>query len=176
MLCIGFLMILYEKNTTTARIVTARILLKSIFSKLKTIPVMKILIVSATKSKNYTLGEKISGLLNEDHEMISLEDYPLPLFVPGGEKADEAVISELVSKFENVDGFIFCAPEYNGSIPPILSNLISWISVSTDQWREVFNGKKALKYDLYQRRIGMVFAAENAQKAMKHTQEILKKC
>ena len=63
---------------------------------------MKILIVSATKSKNYTLGEEISGLLNEDHEMISLEDYPLPLFVPGGEKADDAVIAELVSKFENV--------------------------------------------------------------------------
>ena len=105
---------------------------------------MKILIVSATKRKNFTLGEEISGLLNADHEMICLEDYPLPLFVPGGEKADQAIISELVSKFENVDGFIFCAPEYNGSIPPILTNLIAWISVSTDQWREVFNGKKAL--------------------------------
>ena len=105
---------------------------------------MKILIVSATKSKNYTLGEEISGLLNEDHEMISLEDYPLPLFVPGGEKADDAVIAELVSKFENVDGFIFCAPEYNAGIPPILTNAITWISVSTKNWRDVFNNKKAL--------------------------------
>ena len=105
---------------------------------------MKILIVSATKSKNYTLGEEISGLLNEDHEMISLEDYPLPLFVPGGEKADEAIISELVSKFENGDGFIFCAPEYNAGIPPILTNAITWISVSTKNWRDVFNNKKAL--------------------------------
>ena len=105
---------------------------------------MKILIVSATKSKNYTLGEKISGLLKADHEMISLEDYPLPLFVPGGEKADEAIISELVSKFKNVDGFIFCAPEYNAGIPPILTNAITWISVSTKNWRDVFNNKKAL--------------------------------
>jgi len=105
---------------------------------------MKILIVSATKRKNYTLGEEILGLLKADHEMISLEDYPLPLFVPGGEKADEAIISELVSKFENVDGFIFCAPEYNAGIPPILTNAITWISVSTRNWRDVFNNKKAL--------------------------------
>ena len=105
---------------------------------------MKILIVSATKSKNYTLGEEISGLLKADHEMISLEDYPLPLFVPGGEKADDAAIAELVSKFENVDGFIFCAPEYNAGIPPILTNAITWISVSTKNWRDVFNNKKAL--------------------------------
>ena len=105
---------------------------------------MKILIVSATKRKNYTLGEKISELLNADHEMISLEDYPLPLFVPGGEKADQAIISELVSKFENVDGFIFCAPEYNAGIPPILTNAITWISVSTNNWRDVFDNKKAL--------------------------------
>ena len=105
---------------------------------------MKILIVSATKRKNYTLGEEISGLLKADYEIISLEDYSLPLFVPGGEKADEAIISELVSKFKNVDGFIFCAPEYNAGIPPILTNAITWISVSTKNWRDVFNNKKAL--------------------------------
>ena len=105
---------------------------------------MKILIVSATKRKNFTLGEEISGLLNADHEMICLEDYPLPLFVPGGEKADQAIISELVSKFENVDGFIFCAPEYNAGIPPILTNAITWITVSTKNWRDAFNDKKAL--------------------------------
>ena len=76
--------------------------------------------------------------------MICLEDYPLPLFVPGGEKTDQAIISELVSKFENVDGFIFCAPEYNAGIPPILTNAITWISVSTKNWRDVFDNKKAL--------------------------------
>lgn len=34
-------------------------------------------------------------------------------------------------------------------------------------------GKKALKYDLYQRRIGMVYAAENAFKAAKNRPELL---
>ena len=50
----------------------------------------------------------------------------------------------MTKKFIKSSGFIFCAPEYNGSIPPVLTNLIAWISVSTDQWREVFTGKKAL--------------------------------
>ena len=105
---------------------------------------MKILIVSATKGNNQVLGKKIGEFLQTEHEMISIEDFPLPLFVPGGEKADEAIISELVSKFENVDGFIFCAPEYNAGIPPILTNAITWISVSTKNWRDVFDNKKAL--------------------------------
>jgi hypothetical protein len=52
---------------------------------------MKLLIVSATKGNNHILAEKIAELLNVDYEIISLEDYSLPLFVPGGEKADEGI-------------------------------------------------------------------------------------
>ena len=37
--------------------------------------------------------------------------------------------------------WIICAPEYNGSIPPILSNLIAWLSVSGDDFRDLFNGQ-----------------------------------
>ena len=105
---------------------------------------MKILIVTATRGNNLSLGEKIGTLLDSEHEIICLEDYPLPLFVPGGEKADNSFISELIEKFENSDGFIFCSPEYNAGIPPILTNAITWITVSTKNWRDAFNDKKAL--------------------------------
>ena len=44
----------------------------------------------------------------------------------------------------NADAFIFCAPEYNGGSPPILTNAITWISLSTDNWRDGFNGKLAV--------------------------------
>jgi len=71
---------------------------------------MKLLIVSATKGNNHILAEKIAELLNVDYEIISLEDYSLPLFVPGGEKADEGITLDLVSKFENADGFVFLYP------------------------------------------------------------------
>jgi NAD(P)H-dependent FMN reductase len=38
-------------------------------------------------------------------------------------------------------GFIVVAPEYNGVMPPVLNNAISWVSVSTDDWRLAFNEK-----------------------------------
>lgn len=105
---------------------------------------MKILIVSASKGNNFSLGQQLGNRLNVEHEIISLEDYPLPLFIPGGEKPEEQVINDLVSKFDTANGFIFCAPEYNAGLPPILTNAITWITVSTQNWRDAFNNKVAL--------------------------------
>ena len=105
---------------------------------------MKILIISATRENNYRLAKKIGGLLHADYKMITLEDYDLPLYIPGSDKADESVIAALVEKFESAAGFIFCAPEYNAGVPPILTNAISWITVSTPNWRDAFSDKKAL--------------------------------
>ena len=39
---------------------------------------------------------------------------------------------------------IICAPEYNGSTPSIVTNTISWISVTTDYWRGAFLNKTGL--------------------------------
>ena len=36
---------------------------------------------------------------------------------------------------------MICAPEYNGSIPPILSNFIAWLSISGADFRNFFNGQ-----------------------------------
>ena len=36
---------------------------------------------------------------------------------------------------------MICAPEYNGSIPPCLSNAIAWLSVQGDDFRGLFNGR-----------------------------------
>ena len=80
-----------------------------------------------------------------NNELINLEEFDIPLYTPiEQKKGTNEFIQKLIPKFIKADGFIVVAPEYNGSIPPILSNLIAWISVSTEQWREVFNGKKAL--------------------------------
>jgi NAD(P)H-dependent FMN reductase len=39
--------------------------------------------------------------------------------------------------------FSLLSPEYNGSIPPILTNAIAWLSTSSDDFRALFNGKLA---------------------------------
>jgi NAD(P)H-dependent FMN reductase len=51
-----------------------------------------------------------------------------------------APVAEL---FRAATRFAFVAPEYNGSIPPTLSNAIAWLSVGTEDFRELFNGKTA---------------------------------
>ena len=107
-----------------------------------------ILLISATSGNNYKLAQELEVLLKTkdvDYNLIRLDDFSIPLYDP---QKEETVNSEDISKldelFQSADGFIFCAPEYNGSIPPILTNAIAWISVKTSNWRGAFNGKSAL--------------------------------
>ena len=107
-----------------------------------------ILIISATSKNNLRLAEKIHTIAEEEKiqsELIKLENYNIPLYTSLKNKENIPTnIETLTQKFLNANAFIICAPEYNGSIPPILTNLIAWITISTDQWREVFDGKAGL--------------------------------
>ena len=107
-----------------------------------------ILIISATSRNNLNLSKNIHDItktINSNCGLINIEDYDIPLYTPIRQKiGTPESVKKLIPKFIKASGFIISAPEYNGSIPPVLTNLIAWISVSTDQWREVFNGKKAL--------------------------------
>ena len=103
-----------------------------------------ILIISATKGSNLVLAKKIGGHISSDYEIISLEDYMMPLYSPGLKVRENNNIEMLSRKFIQSKGFIFCAPEYNGGSPPILTNTITWLSVYTDDWRGIFNNKKAI--------------------------------
>jgi len=108
--------------------------------------------ISATNDKNLELANSLNALLNEiiDKEdaenisdVISLESLSLPLFSMEA-KPDDLVLDDLVSKLSKARGFIFCAPEYNGGVPPVLSNALTWVSVRTKDWRQAFNGKFAV--------------------------------
>ena len=107
-----------------------------------------ILLISATSGNNYKLALELEDLLKTkevNYNLIKLDDFSVPLYNPKIEKTTKSDdISKLDELFQNADGFIFCAPEYNGSTPPILTNVIAWISVKTSNWRGAFNGKSAL--------------------------------
>ena len=94
----------------------------------------KILLVSATRGNNYELAQELKKIIDNttavDTSIINLNSYDLPLYKPGIETKNETA-SELSVEFENADGFVFCAPEYNGGLPPILTNAFTWISVTT---------------------------------------------
>ena len=107
----------------------------------------KILLVSATRGNNYELAQELKEIIDNttavDTVVINLESYDLPLYKSGIETENETA-SELSAEFENAEGFVFCAPEYNGGPPPILTNAITWVSITTTNWRDGFSGKKAV--------------------------------
>jgi NAD(P)H-dependent FMN reductase len=109
-----------------------------------------VLIISATKGLNFQLTKRLYDILDKNvkKEYISLEDYDLPLFKASDYNELKNTYSDEIKKLTdiivNVDGLIICAPEYNGNTPPIFSNAISWISVTTDYWRDAFLNKSAL--------------------------------
>ena len=106
-----------------------------------------LLIISTTTGNNLVLANKLDDICsnNIDSEIINLEEYDIPLYTPIQEKKCIPVqIESIIEKFIDSSGFIICAPEYNGSIPPILTSAIAWLSVAAKDWRLVFNGKVAL--------------------------------
>jgi len=110
-----------------------------------------VIILTATKNSNYSLGENLSKLIKQNqYEVVlsCLEDFDLPLFVASDYEElkqkhlnDIKKVTDLLVK---ADGVIICAPEYNGSIPPIITNTIAWISVTTEYWRDAFANKIGL--------------------------------
>ena len=104
----------------------------------------KILIISATAGNNLILARKIGDLFKVNHDIITLEDYQLPLYTEKIELVNQDIINSLCKKIISADGFVICSPEYNGGSPPILTNAITWISVTTDYWRDCFSDKIGL--------------------------------
>lgn len=109
----------------------------------------KILLICASVGENLKLSKKLLEILHSksvDAEIINLVDVDLPLFSSKREKqgVPEGAV-ELSRKMSSATGFIWVAPEYNGSVPPVLNNAIAWVSRSgADDWREAFNGKPSL--------------------------------
>ena len=108
----------------------------------------KILIISATSRNNLQLAysiDKICKRINSNTELINLEEYNIPLYTPIEQKRSiPKSIDTIMQKFIKAAGFIICTPEYNGSLPPIFTNVISWLSIMGEDWRLVFNEKIAL--------------------------------
>jgi chromate reductase len=102
------------------------------------------LILSATSGKNLELArafetDAIAKGLPVD--IINLSKLGLPLYDSlEGSDAGEP-LQTLAQALRNHKSLVICAPEYNGSIPPVVSNAIAWLSVSTDDFRALFNGR-----------------------------------
>tara|TARA_B100000700_G_C14478743_1_gene594079 strand:- start:2 stop:526 length:525 start_codon:yes stop_codon:yes gene_type:complete len=105
-----------------------------------------LLIISASNGENLKLAERFvitSNKLNAKAELLDLTTLDLPLFNPRfyEKKEVSSMVKTLSSQMQSIPRWIICAPEYNGSIPPILTNVIAWLSVNDTDFRHLFNGR-----------------------------------
>lgn len=85
---------------------------------------------------------------NQQVTAISLSDFELPIYEQPTEERlglpDQA--SDLKNLFTQHDGLIIGCPEYNGILPPLLLNTLTWVSRSSEGQADlsVFQGKPVL--------------------------------
>tara|TARA_B100000214_G_C23927846_1_gene609256 strand:+ start:611 stop:1171 length:561 start_codon:yes stop_codon:yes gene_type:complete len=115
-------------------------------SFLITMPTKKLLIITASNGENLKLAERFINAgkkLNCSCELLDLTDpkNDLPIFNPRHNSTDNTPsnLESINSQMEDHSHWIICAPEYNGSIPPILTNTIAWLSVQGKDFRDLFN-------------------------------------
>ena len=107
---------------------------------------INLIIISASNGNNLELARKFqkkSKELNLSSEILDLTELSIPLYNPRLHSNQEIPeeIKLIKKRLLLIEKWIICAPEYNGSIPPILSNFIAWLSVSGDDFRQLFNGR-----------------------------------
>ena len=109
---------------------------------------IKLLIISATSQSNLLLANSISNIIQNSKykvKVLNIEEYELPLFNPSKVNLDKKnnmnSIKIITNEIVAANGVIICAPEYNGNVPPVLSNAIAWISVTTSYWKDGFKDK-----------------------------------
>ena len=108
----------------------------------------KILMITATSDNNRALADKFADTArNMGHEadVIDLVELDMPMFsVARSKELDEVPgMAELKSAMSDADSWMIIAPEYNGSMPPTLNNVIAWMSTSMawQDFRALCTGK-----------------------------------
>ena len=105
-----------------------------------------LLIITSSNGENLKLAERfvIAGRkLNYSCKLLDLttSENDLPIFNPRHNSKDKtpANLESINLQMDSHSHWVICAPEYNGSIPPILTNAIAWLSVQGKDFRSLFN-------------------------------------
>jgi chromate reductase, NAD(P)H dehydrogenase (quinone) len=105
----------------------------------------QLLVIAASNGHNLRLAERFAAEARRQGQraaVLDLTTLALPLFTPQAQVADHpAAVAALNGQLGAAPRWVICAPEYNGSIPPVLTSAIAWLSVQGDDFRELFNGR-----------------------------------
>ena len=114
----------------------------------------KKILVFAGSARTDSVNKKLAAVASHvatdagaDVTLINLADYPANVY--NGDEEDATGIPDSIRQLKQLmmesDGFIIVSPEYNGHIPPLLSNTFSWTSRAEGDEKPMiaFRGKKA---------------------------------
>ncbi len=105
-----------------------------------------LLVITASNGENLKLAERfltIGQNLKAQCQLIDLTTLDLPLYNPRthASKGIPNEIKKLNNQMNSVPRWVICAPEYNGSIPPVFTSALAWLSVQETDFRTLFNGR-----------------------------------
>jgi len=104
-----------------------------------------LLAISASNGDNLKLAERFASSSRQQGlkaEVLDLTALELPLFTPRAQALGiPPGIGALSERLAAGPRWVICAPEYNGGIPPVLTNAIAWLSVQGDDFRSLFNSR-----------------------------------
>ena len=105
-----------------------------------------LLVITASHGENLRLAERCAACAQGrglHAEVLDLTELPLPLYTSRRHAAEgiPAEVAALSQRLAAAPRWLICAPEYNGSIPPVLTSAIAWLSVQGDDFRALFNGR-----------------------------------
>ena len=104
-----------------------------------------LLVIAASNGENLKLAQRFASqasALGHSADVLDLTTVNLPLFTPRTqEQTTPKAVGSLEQQLMASPRWVICAPEYNGSIPPSLSNAIAWLSVQGNDFRALFNGR-----------------------------------
>ena len=104
-----------------------------------------VLVIAASNGENLKLAQRFVEQVQKQGnsaDLLDLTTLELPLFTPRTQQQGmPGEVPALHKQLMTAQRWVICAPEYNGSIPPVLTNAIAWLSVQGDDFRALFNGR-----------------------------------
>jgi NAD(P)H-dependent FMN reductase len=105
-----------------------------------------LLVISASNGENLKLAERFAAAgraRGMEAEVLDLTTLSLPLYNPRTHAllGVPEEVGGLSATLEAAPRWVICTPEYNGSIPPVLTSAIAWLSVQGEGFRSLFNGR-----------------------------------
>ena len=103
----------------------------------------QLLVLAASNGENLALAERFASAGQTrgfEAQVLDLTALELPLYSPRAQQAGmPEALNGLNQRLAASTHWVICAPEYNGSIPPVLTSAIAWLSVQGSDFRALFN-------------------------------------